>query len=87
MVFASYTRSGLIRSHTYILEVKVSDDKVCMCDGVYQGHTEVGILGRPIVRPVLGALDLHLLQQVGEHDHSWNVVVPNQSPEVTDGVW
>ena len=63
------------------------DNEVCMCDGVDQSHAEVGVLGRPVVGPVLGTLDLHLLQQVGEHDHSGGVVVPNQAPEVTDGVW
>ena len=58
-----------------------------MCDSVDQRDAEAAVLSRFRVGPVLGALDLHLLQQVSEHDYSGRIVVPHQTPEVPDGVW
>ena len=61
-------------------------DEVGVGDGVDQRDAEVQILGRARFRPVLRALDLHLLHKVGQHDHCGDIVVPDHPPEVGDGV-
>ena len=71
---------------THRLYLEVSYDKVCLLDGVDECNVDVGVLLGARVGPVLRALDLHLLHEVSEHYHRWDVVVPDQSPEVAHSV-
>ena len=73
-------------TYTHVLDMEVSDNEVCMVDGIDQRDAEAGVLGGAQVGPVLGTLDLHLLHQVGQHHHRGDVVVPDHAPEVADGV-
>lgn len=67
---------------THILDVEMSEDGVGQCDGVDQSDLVVAIGSGARVGPILGALDLHLLHEVGEHDYGGAVVLPHHTPEV-----
>lgn len=58
-----------------------------MSDGIDNSHNDICILLRVGIWPVLGAFDLHLLHEVGQHDHIGDIVVPYQTPKISKSVW
>ena len=68
---------------TYIPDVKMSDDIISQCDCVDQRDFVVVAHDGAHLWPILGALDLQLLYEVGQHDNGRHIVVPYHTPEVS----
>ncbi|VVC89467.1 unnamed protein product [Leptidea sinapis] len=58
---------------------------VCKCRDVMHSNGSEGACAAHLIRPVLAALDLGVLLQVGEHHDQLQALFPDHAPEVVHG--